>query len=398
MPRLLFLCKGAPWKRNNGGLIRNYWLALAWSRRFEVDMLVVDTNAPPLDERFSSLGGEIIRLSPPSRFARARERLCSVFTHGSSFFTAGTYTRAHAHEIRARLASGRYTAVQFDLPFLHEVTPFRNMVFPIYNAHNCESRLLLRRIPYEPLWVRPLMHADAQRVRNLEREALACCKLALICSQNDRTDLHDITPRIGEVGVIVSNGVDPTTYAAAAAQEPERGTILITGSLDWRPNQVGVRWFCQNVLPALRSMPESSSLSIRIAGRMTKTFAAELAAFPEFTIIANPPDMCEELARARVIAIPVTASSGTRLRILEAWGAGRPVVTTNAGALGLTQEQGDHFITTDDSQTYARALATLAGNPTYDERIRQAARASASRYDWAKIGDTMLAAYDEKNR
>ena len=42
-----------------------------------------------------------------------------------------------------------------------------------------------------------------------------------------------------------------------------------------------------------------------------------------------------ELARAKVAVVPVLAGSGTRLKILEAWAAGVPVVSTTLGAEGL---------------------------------------------------------------
>ena len=58
-------------------------------------------------------------------------------------------------------------------------------------------------------------------------------------------------------------------------------------------------------------------------------------AIPESNSRGAVDDAVAELARCRTAVVPLLAGSGTRLKILEAWAAGLPVVSTRIGAEGL---------------------------------------------------------------
>lgn len=47
------------------------------------------------------------------------------------------------------------------------------------------------------------------------------------------------------------------------------------------------------------------------------------------------PDAVQELARAKVVVVPLLSGSGTRLKIVEAWAAGRALISTPLGAEGF---------------------------------------------------------------
>jgi glycosyltransferase involved in cell wall biosynthesis len=57
--------------------------------------------------------------------------------------------------------------------------------------------------------------------------------------------------------------------------------------------------------------------------------------------------------------VPLLAASGTRLKILEAWAAGLPVVSTAMGAEGLGAKHGEHLLLADDAPAFAREVTRL---------------------------------------
>jgi glycosyltransferase involved in cell wall biosynthesis len=100
--------------------------------------------------------------------------------------------------------------------------------------------------------------------------------------------------------------------------------------------------------------------------------------------------MRDELARARIVAAAILASSGTRLRILEAWAAGRPVVTTPAGAFGLPHTNGDELFAVEGPEAFVSAIADLLHDDACWEAMRARARDRALDFDWNTIGDRFL--------
>jgi glycosyltransferase involved in cell wall biosynthesis len=184
--------------------------------------------------------------------------------------------------------------------------------------------------------------------------------------------------------------VDCERYRVVAESIPEPDVVLVTGSFDWEPNRIGLRWFVRDVIPALHRMTPRAPIQVRIAGRMDAVLAAQLDAIPGVQAFPNVPDMRDQLARATVVAAPVLVSSGTRLRILEGWAAGRPVVTTPEGAFGLEYLDDDDIVVRRGAENFARAIVELLADPERRSALRRAGLRRAAIYDWRRVADALL--------
>jgi glycosyltransferase involved in cell wall biosynthesis len=74
-------------------------------------------------------------------------------------------------------------------------------------------------------------------------------------------------------------------------------------------------------------------------------------------------DAIRELAAAKVVVVPLLAGSGTRFKVIEAWAAGRAVVSTSIGAEGLPARHGDNLLIADDQRSFADAVSRLLTSP-----------------------------------
>ena len=96
-----------------------------------------------------------------------------------------------------------------------------------------------------------------------------------------------------------------------------------------------------------------------------------------------------------MLAVPLEAGGGTRLKILEAFAAGLPVVSTPVGCEGLRVAHGEHLIVADRAD-FAEAILALVGDE--DRGTRLAARARGlvrGRYDWRSVGEVACNAVAE---
>lgn len=363
------------------------------ARTYDVDVVVAEEPREPAPPDFASVCASITTFAAPSgitaRIGRASE---SLLPH-ESYFTAGRVPgalRRHVADVVSRI---RYAAIHIDDLPIRSAIPARHCPPIVYASHNCEYALFHRRAELERGPLRPLQLVDAERVRRIESDLVRRSVLVTACSIDDVHDLETYCGLDAARAAVVPNGVDVASYKAVVSRPSERGGILISGSMDWRPNQQGLRWFLTDVLPLLARQANPDEFTVRIAGRMTTELQQELAAYPGVIAVPNPKDMRDELARGRIVVAPILASSGTRLRILEAWAAGRPVVTTPAGAFGLEYRDGDEVVCATEPPDFATAILRVLRGDDLWQHVRDRALERVEQYDWNRICDGIEASH-----
>ena len=87
--------------------------------------------------------------------------------------------------------------------------------------------------------------------------------------------------------------------------------------------------------------------------------------------------------KPKCVIAPLLSGSGTRFKILEAWAAGRAVVSTTLGAEGLARVDGEHLLLADDPDDFADAVLRLWNDPPLRARLGEAGRAHyEDRFTW----------------
>jgi glycosyltransferase involved in cell wall biosynthesis len=200
---------------------------------------------------------------------------------------------------------------------------------------------------------------------------------AYLASDGDR---HLAEARHGFTNLgVLPNAV--RTRALPPARPPGgRPTFLFVGTLGYAPNADAVTRFCAEVLPRLRSrLP--AGFRVLVVGPGPPAVTRALAAHPEVEVAGAVAAVDPAYARSDVVVVPLRAGGGTRIKILEAFAMGRPVVSTPIGAEGLAVEPGRHLLIADDWSTFAERCVAAATDPALSERLTaEAGRLVTSRY------------------
>ena len=118
----------------------------------------------------------------------------------------------------------------------------------------------------------------------------------------------------------------------AVSQEEEDGTLFHLGSMDWLPNQEGIRWFLSKVWPIVHErMPR---LTLYLAGRKMPADLMKLD-MEGVKIVGEVPDAMHFIGSKQINVVPLLSGSGIRVKIIEAMSAGKAVVSTTVGAQGI---------------------------------------------------------------
>lgn len=256
-------------------------------------------------------------------------------------------------------------------PYLEAIRASAQKV--ILDLHNIES-IWHHSIAQGSSGLAALAHRRfSSAYHQLEREWLPRFDAILVASEADRKRILPLPRQV----VVYPNAVP----SIADALRVEEDVISFSGNLEFEPNRSAVAFFAARVWPLLQS--RFPALRWRIIGKNPQAVAKLVAHDPSIELTGPVDDAVAWLGRSKVAVVPVLAGSGTRIKILEAWAAGTPVVSTAIGAEGLEAEDGRHLLLADDPATLASAVTRLLGDAELRTRLgRSGQMLCQERYTW----------------
>ncbi len=164
-------------------------------------------------------------------------------------------------------------------------------------------------------------------------------------------------------------------FERRARPRPKSPHFCYVGSLRWKPNVIGLDWFCQKVWPAIRARVPDATFEIAGVGLKTdpngRAIAPDTWKVPGVETVGFLEDLEPLYQRSLAMLAPVTGGSGVRLKLLEGFRAGLPVVTTPDGAFGLPLEDGREALISDSPEGFAERVERLVKDDALRERVRE---------------------------
>ena len=162
----------------------------------------------------------------------------------------------------------------------------------------------------------------------------------------------------GATAVVPNTIALPRRLPGLGLGSAPRHHILFVGNLSYFPNVEGIRHFALETLPLLRRRL-GDGVQLRIAGSAPAPEVAALAQSPGVELVADPPDLAAHYRWADLCVIPIEAGGGTRIKLLEAFAHGVPVVSTPLGAEGIAAQDRIHLLLAERNDAFADACAEL---------------------------------------
>ncbi len=384
-PKLLAISTDLPWPLDSGYRIRQFENLRGLSEFADVTVISFseeDDPAPALDELRTMLPAVTV-LEPvpllihikddPAKLARA---VATGFATGRPYKIAKFSSPEMRTRLRELCRTERFDAIHVELA---------TMMYADVVAKSSGAPASVTLDEYNVEWQLLADHArsgamgrlgagvrlEAWRTRRYEANACARADAVVAISEEDAAELSELSG--GQAAVYVVPPVASTARAVHRADSAHGGSVVFVGQLSWLPNQEALLWFCDSVLPALKSRRPDITIEVVGGGAPAELEASIRRAGA--TPLGYVEDLDEVYRRAAVFVAPFLTAGGVRIKLLEAMQAGIPVVTTAAGARGLAAQPGRDLILADTAEEFAAGIERLLEDETLRTEMIQSARA-----------------------
>ncbi len=184
-----------------------------------------------------------------------------------------------------------------------------------------------------------------------------------------------------------------TEEKAVISRGPEAKRVTFLGGLHWPPNAEGILWFAREVWSRVHAeMPEAV---LTVIGKAPPgSLHAQDAPVPNLEVTGYVDDVTEYLAETAVFIVPLHAGGGMRVKIIDAWSWGLPIVSTSIGAEGVLYEDGKNLLIGDTPEAFAQAVLSMLRDPEWANHIAGNGRHTAeTAYEWRKVYQAWDAIY-----
>jgi len=379
----LMICAEAPYPAVGGGALRSASLLEFLAQRYNLDITLFKERQSP-DPRLSFPAGLARRISlielkhhsrsPAARLWRTGRRVVSNRPPLIDRFSG--YERQVADSIHGERYDLAIVEHIWCAPYIDQIRPQARCV--LLDAHNIES-VWHERVGQTGGWhQRVAFHRFAAACRRFEAKWLPRFDSVIVTSQDD-------AKHVPQQRAIVYPNALPFVDRPVRNEKQE---IVFTGNLEYEPNIVAVRYFNDKIWPLLRErVPD---LVWRIAGKNPQALKSLVNGDPRIRVSGPMEDAITTLASAKIAVVPLLSGSGTRFKILEAWAAGTPVISTRIGAEGLPYRAGEHLLICEDPYEFVEAAAFLLSAPEARAQLGEAGRRLyEARYTWEAAWSTL---------
>lgn len=256
----------------------------------------------------------------------------------------------------------------------------------ILHEHNAEYKIWSRYAKTKrSFFIRAAISYEAGRIEKYEKRA--CRKASIVMAAPK--DLEFISDGDYSVKYIRTNhlGNDEILKLPKMTYHNNSFDILFIGTLTWKANIEGIRWFIDKVLPLIKEV--YSEVKVTIIGKFKENEFADIND-KNVHFMGFVDDLEEYVKKATVFICPLFFGSGMKVKIIEAMYRGIPFVTTSIGIENIKYFDEQHTykypyagMVADTPEEFAAGILALYENKSMWEDASKTARLIAgSEYLW----------------
>lgn len=322
--------------------VQGEFLTEEYLRQTRFEAVFIDLGIHPIDAAFALLCGESYHV---------KRYISKDFEHKlTEVLKKDTFDIVHMESI-------------FLTPYLAVIRKYSNASV-VLRAHNVEHRIWQQiakgtRNPFKRWYIKKL----ALALRLYEMEHLNAFDGIACITRNDADTFRQLGCRkpLADIPFGILPGIIENV-------DEEPGSLFHIGSMDWRPNEEGIRWFLKDIWPAVhREMP---TLKLYLAGRKMPDDLMQMET-DNVVVVGEVPDAAYFMASKQLNIVPLLAGSGIRVKIIEAMAMQKVVITTRTGAEGIHYTDGKNILIADTPEQFVSQIKKCLEQPDWRNTIAE---------------------------
>ncbi len=373
-----------PYPLHGGGAYRTAALVHYFAQIAPVDLIYISNTGQPALLPEGLVRSQSVIALPPHGNGKAARYFRNAMRAGLGVPPLIDRMSGLGGRIEEAIAGRRYEIGVIEhfwcAPYVEEIS--RAASRTVLDMHNVES-VLHERCAASEGGLAALGHRRfAPASRNLEAKLLPRFDAVLAASEEDAAQISRISPAAKTM-------IWPNALPMREIPRVERnGTVGFSGNFEYHPNIDAVRFLVNEIWPLIRL--RYPDLKLRLIGRGDHHIRGLIRHDNSIEATGQIEDAMAEIAACEVVIAPLRAGSGTRIKILEAWAAARPVVATRMAAEGLSATHNDNCLLEDAPEQFASAVVYLLDSSQERERIGMRARRTFEHcYTWRAAWDQL---------
>ena len=394
--KILLLCNKPPYPAFEGGpMAMNSIITGLLEAGHQVKILAINSEkynvkASDIPEEYRQKTGiELIDVDLTIRPFKAFLNLFSKKSYHVERFISDDFKK----RLTEVLKKEQFDVVQLEMLFMApyvETIREHSKAMIVLRAHNVEHKIWERIAKETKLFIkRWYINHLAKTLKEYELNALETVDgIAAIT----RKDAAFFRKYCSKPIIDIPYGVYPEEFTPKYELEGKPKFYHI-GSMNWMPNEEGIRWFIDEVLP--KTVEKVPDFVYHLAGRSMPEWLTTMKD-PHIDVVGEVPDAKAFVANHDVAIVPLLSGSGIRIKIIESMAMGKTVITTRVGAEGILYDEEVNIIIAENKAKMVEAIRSLDENPQNAVHIGQAARKLVEEtYDNRKIIARLLMFYEQ---
>ena len=241
---------------------------------------------------------------------------------------------------------------------------------------------------------------SGEKMKLIERNICNLADCVITVSETDKQELKRIG--VNRPIRVIPNGVDYSKYQIRnevrdrMRQKYGIGkndmVLIFHGTLNYRPNITANKLLKNYIFPELNRKHKNLKLLL-IGPRRSQNIDEKVIELGEIPFDEFPI----HLSIGDIGVVPLTAGSGTRLKIIEYLALGIPVVSTEVGAEGLPVRDGEHILIAKDTKDdIIEKIIKLFNDKQLRERLSENGKELVKeKLDWSTVLKGYFEVYKE---
>lgn len=364
---ILLITNLVPYPLDNGGKIKTFTTIKALSKEHTVDLVCFyeKENQEKAKSELSKYCRNIVMLpirvtTNENVILMMRKALASLFTpYALSIYKYKS--RKMKNAILEIIKDNYYDLVYFAHLQVYSYKKLIAKMCPnikvILDEQNCESLIFKRYADESKNIIKKLyLYIENYKLRKFESYAITDTDKLIVLSDNDKQVLEKMCRKKVDF-TIIPIGVNEPEIRKQIDFDKKKIDILFLGTLTWAPNNEGMIWFMQKVMPILE---KKIDFNLYVVGKNPSASLKKISeTYDNVTLTGYVESVVPYFKKCDFLIVPIFFGSGQRVKIIEAFSYGMPVISTSIGAEGLNYTDGKDILIADDEKQFCDSIIRL---------------------------------------